>query len=361
MTRKKRKKKKSTKFFVFLLIILGICIAGALVVYNKTINYNEVFDSENTQTYTITVNPGMTGKQIAEMLQKEGIIKDSSKFRIRAKILGLDTLFQAGEYQLSPSMSTEEIYEALQHAIRETITFTIPEGYYIRQVAEKLTHDGLITSVDDFYKACEDDYNYDFLPSEVDCVADPTGILNARANRLEGYLYPETYQVFKNASAHDIINTMLAQFEKVYTDEYEARANKLGYSTQQIITIASMIERETMVDFEREKVASVIYNRLNIGMLLQIDACVQYCLGEHTDRVLYDDLEIESPYNTYRNNGLPIGPISSPGKASIEAALYPIESDYIYYVLKPDNSGEHNFATTSAEFAKYRNQYINSL
>ena len=361
MARKKRKKKLTKYYLIFLFLIFGICLAGALLVYNKTIHYNDVFDSSDTQTYTITVASGSTGKQIAELLQKEGIIRDSSKFRKRAKILGIDTLFQAGEYQLSPSMSTEEIYEALQHARRETVSFTIPEGYYIRQVAQKLVSDGLIASEEDFYKACEDDYNYDFIPNEAECVSDPTGTVSARANRLEGYLYPETYNVFKDASAHDIIDTMLAQFAKVFSTDYANKAKKLGYSTHEIITIASMIERETMVDSEREKVASVIYNRLNIGMPLQLDASVQYCLGEHTDRVLYEDLEVDSPYNTYKNKGLPIGPISSPGKASIEAALYPAETNYIYYVLKPDKSGEHNFAETSTEFTKYRNQYINSL
>ena len=361
MARRKRKKKIARYYLLILFLIFGLSLAAALFAYNKLTKYNEVYKPDNTQTYTITVNPGMTGKQIAEMLQKEGIIKDSGKFRKRAKVLGLDVLFQAGEYQLSPSMSTEEIYDALQHAKRETVTFTIPEGYFIRQVGEKLANDGLIASAEDFYKACEDDYNYNFLPDESQCVADPTGTLNARANRLEGYLYPETYQVFKDASAHDIIDTMLAQFGKIYSDDYANRADKLGLSTQEVITIASMIERETMVDLEREKVSSVIYNRLDIGMPLQIDACVQYCLGEHTDRVLYEDLEIDSPYNTYRNNGLPIGPICSPGKASIEAALYPAETDYIYYVLKPDKSGEHNFAATSSEFTKYKKLYLDSL
>lgn len=361
MARRKKKKKITRYYLLILFLVFGLSLAGALLVYNKTIHYNDVFKPDDTQTYTVTVNPGSTGKQIAELLQKEGIIKDSSKFRKKAKILGIDVLFQAGEYQLSPSMSTDDIYEALQHARRETVTFTIPEGYYIRQVAEKLVNDGLIASVDDFYKACEDDYDFDFIPNEADCASDPTGTLSARANRLEGYLYPETYNVFKDASAHDIINTMLSQFAKVYSEDYATKAKALGYSTQQIITIASMIERETMVDLEREKVASVIYNRLNIDMPLQLDACVQYCLGEHTDRVLYEDLEINSPYNTYRNKGLPIGPIASPGKASIEAALYPAETDYIYYVLKPDKSGEHNFAKTSTEFTKYRQQYLNSL
>ncbi len=361
MARRKRKKKLTKYYLLMLLLVFGICLAGALFIYNKTIKYNEIYKPEDTNTYTITVESGMTGKQIAELLQEKGIIENSSKFRKRAKILGIDKLFQAGEYQLSPSMSTDDLYYALQNAKRETVTFTIPEGYYIKQVAEKLYTEGIIRSVDDFYSACEDDYEYDFIPNEADCTGDPTGILNARANRLEGYLFPNTYQVFKDASAHDIINKMLSEFNNVYTKDYENKAEKLGYTTQEIITIASMIERETMIDDEREKVSSVIHNRLNSGMKLQIDATIQYCLGKQKDRVLYSDLEIDSPYNTYLVDSLPIGPIASPGKASIEAALYPAETDYLYYVLKPDGSGGHNFAKNSKEFENYKKQYINSL
>ena len=361
MARRKKKKKLTKYYLIILLLVFGISITAAILVYKKLTSYNEVFRADDTSYYTFVVEPGMTGKQIAEKLQSQGIIKNSSFFRKRAQVLGVDKGFQAGEYQLSPSMSTEEIYEALQHARRETALFTIPEGYYLRQVAAKLKTDGLIASEEDFYKALEDDYDYDFIPDEKDCVGDPTGTLNARANRLEGYLYPNTYEVFKDASAHDIIDKMLSGFKNIYKDDYAKRASSMGYSMQDIITIASMIERETMVDLEREKVASVIYNRLDIGMRLQIDACIQYCLGEQKDRVLYSDLEIDSPYNTYKVDGLPAGPIASPGKASIEAALYPAETKYIYYVLKPGNTGEHNFATNSTEFTNYKNQYLNSL
>ena len=361
MARSKRKKKKLTRYYLLILfLVFGLSLAAALFVYNKTIHYNEVFKPEDTSYYTITVEPGMTGKQIAEMLQDKGIIKNSSKFRKRAKVLGIDSLFQAGEYQLSPSMSTEDLYYALQNAKRETVTFTIPEGYYLRQVAAKLEADGVV-SKEEFFKALEDDYNYSFIPDESECVADPTGTLSARANRLEGYLFPNTYQVFKDASAHDVIDKMLSGFASVYSDDYVNKANKLGYSTQEIITIASFIERETMVDEEREKVASVIYNRLKSPMRLQLDCSIQYCLGEQKDRVLYEDLEINSPYNTYKVDGIGAGPIASPGKASIEAALYPAETDFIYYVLKSDNSGQHNFTASYTEFEKYKNQYINSL
>ena len=142
---------------------------------------------------------------------------------------------------------------------------------------------------------------------------------------------------------------MLAQFHSVWTEEWQARAKELGYTPLEIVTIASMIERETSVDFERPIVAGVIYNRLEQGMMLQIDATIQYALGEQKDRLLYSDLEIDSPYNTYKIQGLPPGPIACPGAACIEAALYPEESDYLYYRTKNDGTGEHYFAETYEE------------
>lgn len=357
---KHKKKKKITRYYLLiLLLIFGLVLAGALFMFRYIQNYNVVCDPNNTEYYTITVSSGMTGKSIATMLEEEGIIDSAKRFSKKAQLIGVSSLFQAGEYQLSPSMSTDEIYDALQHARRETVSFTVPEGYTLKQVGEKLAEDGIVSSAADFYAALEDDYDYWFIPEGQ--YADPTGTISVKGNRLEGYLAPNTYEVFADADAHDIIDKMLSGFDNIYTDDLKARAEELGLSTQEVVTIASMIEGETKVDLEREKVSSVIYNRLKINMKLQLDACIQYCLGEHKDRVLYSDLEIDSPYNTYIVDGLPAGPICSPRAASIEAALYPAETDYIYYVLKPDNSGEHNFAETAEEFNTYKQQYLNSL
>ena len=145
---------------------------------------------------------------------------------------------------------------------------------------------------------------------------------------------------------------MLNEFHKNFTDEYKNRADELGFSTQEIITIASLIEREARVDSERPLISSVIHNRLEINMALQIDATIQYILGKQKDRILYSDLEIDSPYNTYKKTGLPPTPIAVPGKACIKAALYPEETNYFYYRTKNDGSGEHNFSKTFNEHVK---------
>ncbi len=361
MANRKKRKDSSLPVYLVLIVVLAAAVAAAFFLLKNPADYSAVKDPSKTEYQQFTVEPGSSAKRISQKLYDEGLIPNSRSFLKKAQKLGYDKRFQAGDYQLSPSMNTDEIMEALQHAKKETKRFTIPEGYYIRQVAEKLVKDGLIASEQEFYDACEDDYDYWFVSDSNIKEKDPTGTVSARANRLEGYLYPNTYEVFADATAHDIVNKMLSGFDSVFTDEMKKQAEKQGLSVQDVVTIASMIERETMADSERAKVASVIYNRLNINMALQIDACIQYCLGEQKDRVLYKDLEIDSKYNTYKYNGLPIGPIASPGKASLEAALNPESTDYYYYVLKPDNSGTHNFAKTLEEFNKYKQQYINSL
>ncbi|MBR6025453.1 MAG: endolytic transglycosylase MltG [Firmicutes bacterium] len=360
MARTKKKKKSSGGLLILLLVVIAAAVAAVFFLKGSG-DYNVVKDPSDTSYQSFVIESGMSTKSISKKLYNQGLIPNATRFQKKAQKLGYDKRFQAGEYQLSPSMSTDEIMETLQHAKRETKRFTIPEGYYICQVAAKLVKDGLIASEEEFYKACEDDYDYWFVSDANIREKDPTGTVSARANRLEGYLYPNTYEVFADATAHDIVDKMLSGFNSVFTEEMKKKAEKMGYSVQDIVTIASMIERETMADSERAKVASVIYNRLNINMALQIDACIQYCLGEQKDRVLYKDLEIDSKYNSYKYPGLPIGPIASPGKASLEAALNPDSTNYYYYVLKPDNSGTHNFAETLEQFNKYKQQYINSL
>ncbi|MBP5750803.1 MAG: endolytic transglycosylase MltG, partial [Firmicutes bacterium] len=176
----------------------------------------------------------------------------------------------------------------------------------------------------------------------------------------------ETYRVPVGATAHDIVERMLDQFDAVFTPLWEAAGGTEGgkvngLSVHEMVTLASLVERESKAATDRDKIASVIYNRLEIGMKLQIDATVLYALGEWKDRVLYSDLEVDSPYNTYRDAGLPAGPIASSGEASLEAAMNPASTDYIYYVLKGDGSGEHNFAEDAATFEQYKAEYLNSL
>ncbi|MDX9887821.1 MAG: endolytic transglycosylase MltG [Anaerovoracaceae bacterium] len=345
--RRAKGKRSSLPLLGFVVIIILLVVVGGLLYID---GLNKPFDSENKEYISISIPMGTATQSIGKILEEEGIIKDSQRFKWYAKIHGYNGELEAGDYLLSPSMTMEEIMNMMTEGFSQASRFVIQEGLTIKQVAESLEKSGM-TTVDDFlYEVEYGEFDYifvDFLPSG--------------PSRLEGFLMPNTYDVPMGSDAHFIINTMLAQFNKIYKDEYYSRATELGYDLNQIITIASMIERETRVEKERTIVSSVIYNRLNIGMPLQIDATVQYALGEWKERLLFKDLKIDSPYNTYIVPGLPIGPICSPGENSIIAALYPDTTDYLYYVLDPSLNGSHRFSQDYDTFLINRDEYLKAM
>lgn len=368
MSEKREKKKKGLGGVVLLLIIIfALIYIITSKVYTDYKNYDAVMDPSDATSVAVTIPSGSTTTDIAQILYDNGIIPDVKRFKLKSRLNQLDGTFQAGDYVFSPSMSTSQIMELLQNGRRAEVSFTIPEGYTVKDTAEKLAAEGLLSSAEEFYAACEEDWEDSFwFLNGVSAPEDPSGSVSARANRLEGFLYPETYRVPVGATAHDIVERMLQQFDAVFTPIWEAaggteNGSVNGLNVQEMATLASLVERESKAATDRDKIASVIYNRLEIGMKLQIDATVLYALGEWKDRVYYSDLEVDSPYNTYRYAGLPIAPIASAGRASLEAAAAPAQTDYIYYVLKGDGSGEHNFAEDAATFEQYKQEYLNSL
>lgn len=344
---------------MLLLFILFMMVVLANNVFMKYYEYDEAFNSSDTTAVAVTIPSGASTERIANILYEEGIIGDVKAFKLKSRLNNLDGTFQAGDYSFSPSMTTSEIMSRLQSGHYETARFTIPEGYTIRQTAAKLKELGFISDEQEFYKACEDDYDYEFLSWFEEGQPDPTGTVSAKANKLEGFLFPDTYEVFVGATPHQIIDKMLARFEDVY-EEVGGFSTDSGLGINEIVTIASLIEKEAKVDKERPLVSSVIFNRLNLDMKLQFCSTVIYSLGEWKARLLYSDLEVESPYNTYKYADLPPGPIASPGRASLEAALKPERTDYLYFVLKGDGSGEHNFAKDYNSFANYKEDYLNT-
>ncbi|MBR4074229.1 MAG: endolytic transglycosylase MltG [Firmicutes bacterium] len=345
MSKRRRKKKGNGLLIAVIVIIAGIAIGvgGFSVVMGDA---DKALDPDSSAMMTVEIPSGSTTTRIGTILVEQGIIDSADSFKLQSKMKGMDGKYKAGEYTLSPAMTMTEIMDILVSGNVNTVRFTIPEGLMVSEVADKLSAEGLINR-ELFMKEIESgEFNYRFLKDA------PSGEL-----RLEGYLYPNTYDVFTTASEHDIIDRLLRQLDTVFTDEMYARADELGMDLNEVMTIASLFERETMVDSERAKVASVIYNRLDIGMKLQIDATVQYALGESKQFLTYKDLEVDSPYNTYQIDGLPPGPICSPGEASIKAALYPEDTDYIYYVLSAAKDGSHKFAKTGSEFLKYKQEY----
>lgn len=346
--------------FTTLLKIVVIIFVFASIYKGATWAYASAYDvmakspNENKTIMNVDVSipRGASTETIANILDDKGLISNALYFRIVSKFNGYDGQFQYGDYVFNTGMNEEDIMKILvtEGAKRETVKFTIPEGYTIVQIAKKLEDEGVCTSKDFMTAIADVDYGYKFI-SEIP----------ERNLRLQGYLFPSTYEIYKDSTAQDVVSTMLKQFDYVFKDEYYTRAQELGYTVDQIISIASIIEKEVKVPEERAKVAGVIYNRLNINMNLQMCSTVMYVLDKPREKLFYKDLEIESPYNTYKYAGLPLGPIANPGEASIKAALYPEENDYLYFVLIDPIEGRHEFNTSldahNSAKSKYKQEF----
>lgn len=294
-------------------------------------------DPNNTETMLITVPRGATTSSIGSILMDFELIQSETIFKLAAKELEADGKMKAGDYLLSQSMTTDEIITKLVSGDVEinTFTFTIPEGFEIRQIVDRLEAAGHIDRDQFMYELENGVFDYKFLEG-ID-------------NNLEGFLFPDTYEMRTGATEYDIINRMLARFNEVFIDEYYVTLSDLGLSMNDLITLASIVEREAQAKEEFPLVSSVFHNRIGLDMKLQSCATVQYVLGERKERLTYDDIEIESPFNTYMNAGLPPAPIASPGKLAIESALYPETTEYLYFVVKKDGNGTHVFSRTLAE------------
>ncbi|MBQ9932189.1 MAG: endolytic transglycosylase MltG [Firmicutes bacterium] len=347
----RRHKRKKSKAPIVLAVIVVVLIIIVAVLYNGFNSYvngeGEPFDPDNTAMVTVEIPSGSTTTDIIAILTDEGIIGNGTQFKVKSRLGEYDGKYKAGTYSLSPSMTMEEIMIALVEGGRsgETVNFTVPEGYDIRRTVEKLAADGLVDA--DAFKAELESGSFDYWFLE----DAPEG-----ADRLEGYLFPETYQVYATATEHDVIERMLSQFDTIFTQEYRDRAEEIGMSVRDVIILASVIEREAVVEGDRPIIAGVFYNRLEKGMALQSCATVQYILGEQKAKLTTADTQIESPYNTYLHEGLPPGPICSPGEASIRAALWPEETDCLYFLAKGD--GSHVFSKTYDEHLKNKAKYI---
>ncbi|HHX13639.1 MAG TPA: endolytic transglycosylase MltG [Clostridiales bacterium] len=341
-----KRENKTTKSHTPLVILLVGLIVAAWLGGNSWLKQSVKPVDSADKTMTLVEIPSGSGTEtIANLLNDAGMIDSALAFRIQSKLKGLDGQYKAGQYNLSRSMAMTEIMNLLQEGHSLTTRVTIPEGLDIKRLTKLLADKQLIDPVKFADELENGQFDYPFLK---DAPAGP--------NRLEGYLFPETYDLFANASEYDIINTMLKQFNKLFTDKYYARAKELNMDINQVITLASIIEREAVVQEDRPVISGVFHNRLEKNMRLQSCATVQYILGEQKDNLSKADIAIESPYNTYIHAGLPPGPIASPGKLSIDAALWPAETDYLYFLAKGD--GSHVFSKTYQEHLANKAKYI---
>lgn len=347
----KKMKKKGSKIGKIILttfIVIVILIIGGLF-YLKNYYDNQMLPVAKTDIKVINVEipQGSSTTKIAQILYDNGLIRDELVFRINAKLLGMDGNLKAGKYTLSNGLTPEEILQALQKGgiTRATTKFTIPEGYELDEIADRLSSMGLVDA-DKFIDLTSTPDNFvseypflDMVPQDLN---------------LEGYLYPDTYEVYVDSTEEEIIKKMLDKFKEVYDELIKGKTDELGITFNELITLASIIEREAMIDEERPIVSGVFYNRLKISMPLQSCATVQYVLGERKAVLSTKDTQIDSIYNTYIHQGLPPGPIASPGYESIKAAVNPDEVDYLYFVANGD--GSHTFSRTYREHINAKNR-----
>ncbi|MDK2798448.1 MAG: hypothetical protein PWP27_28 [Clostridiales bacterium] len=349
-----RKNGKGKNFFTLLIKVVISCmiIASLIVVgqYAFKLGYQYVQDPKDLEEKNgenniieVKIPKGASTREIAVILKEKGLIKYPILFRVVSKINRNDGKYQQGIHHLNTAMDYEAIMAELQKNVekKETKRFTIPEGFEFRQIVEKLANEKLIDKEKFINIAENGDFDYPFLKN-----------LPKRENRLEGYLFPDTYEVYADATEEDIIKKMLDRFEQVFNQEYYEKAKALNMTVDEVVTLASIIEREAQVDKERPLVSAVFHNRLKSKNYPYLQSCatVQYILKDRKKILTDEDTKTPSPYNTYLHPGLPIGPIASPGKASIHAALYPADVDYLFFVAKDD--GTHIYSKTYAEHLK---------
>jgi UPF0755 protein len=276
---------------------------------------------------TVTIPAGYTTAEIASLLAQEGLVAEPRAFVWYCRLNGLDGKLQAGRYELSSEEGIPALAATLAAGRVSVVRFTIPEGYTKEKTAAALEAAG-VCPAPEFLAACDR--------------GDPRGRLGGED--VEGYLFGDTYEVEADADADEIVATMVDRFFKVWEAEASSGPEGAGRPRWEVVTLASIVEREALLDEERPLVASVFYNRLARGMRLESCATVIYALGGDVDRLTIQDLRVDSPYNTYVNAGLPPGPIGSPGRASLRAALDPAATDYLFFVSNGD--GSHTFSRT---------------
>lgn len=333
---------KSNIFMVAaVLILLGLGFLGWQLMARQ---YLPV-DPTDTDLIDVHIPPASSATNIAALLKTHDLIRNERVFLVYCRQENCDDQLKAGHYRLSRSQGLAEIVQTITAGQVITATFTIPEGYTVAQIGELLISKDMCDK-SSWQEALTRDYQCAFLKGpRPDTVRYP----------LEGFLFPDTYVIEESTPIEEIVRIMLDRFETVWNEEFAGPAQDQNRDLMEVVTTASLIEREAQVDGERPQISGVIKNRLAKGMLLQIDATVLYSLETNKSLVTLADLKVNSPYNTYIYPGLPPGPISCPGQAALRAALAPEDHHYYYYVARGD--GSHEFTATFAEHLAAQRRY----
>lgn len=339
--------------------IIAIALIGSISSYFYISNALKPVDPDNKKAVKIELPIGSNIDTISQTLEDKGVIRNAKIFKYYTKFKNASG-FQAGTYQIPPSMSIDDIIKSLKTGKvyrKADLQITIPEGLTLDQMGNIIAKNTNYTSKEFMKLVTNEKFIKEMKAKYPETVTKDIDGKDIRY-KLEGYLYPSTYDFFtKKPTLEEIVEKMIVQTDAIVRS-YEPQLKELGMTPHEFLTFASLLEREATAQTDRETIASVFNNRIEQGMPLQTDPTVLYALGEHKDRVLYKDLEVKNPYNTYLNKGLPPGPIANAGRASLDATVDPAKTKYLYFVA--DKDGNNHFAETYEEHQNNVAKYIKS-
>ncbi|MFA9423621.1 MAG: endolytic transglycosylase MltG [Sedimentibacter sp.] len=336
------------KITTILFVLIAVAVMFLYIDNNTKANLKPVDINDDTKI-VIEIPSGSTTGDIAGILYENNLIRSVRSFKYYAEKTGEDSKLKAGSYVLSKNMTAQELLDSLLTGgtSGNTTNITIIEGLTIEDAAISISEQlGLNNE-----KLVEIMENGQIFKDDFEFLKD-----NPDINNLQGYIMPDTYNVYVNVDEEDIIKLLVMQFDNFYVEEIKPQIKSSKLSFEEIITLASIVEKEALLDEERDEVAAVFLNRLDIKMKLQSCATVNYAHGEWKERLTYEDIAIDSPYNTYVIAGLPPSPINSPGRASVIAVLHPADVDYLFFVAKGD--GSHYFSKSYDEHIHAANEYL---
>lgn len=339
--RQSPKRKRSSLFsrFIFLLLLGGAALIGGWIWLTTAIDSPHKHEVRKT----ITIEPGSRTSEIVYRLHREGILESEFPMRLWMRFFSGGRPLKAGDYEFKSPITPRQVINQLIAGGVATRQVTIPEGYNQFDIAR------VVADLEGLKEPAPTVEQVLSMFKQTSLIED----LDPDARTLEGYLFPDTYEYTASTSRERLVEAMVKRFRKVYTVELQDRARELGMKTRQVVALASLIEKEAKVDTERELISQVFHKRLKMGTTLACDPTVIYAAlleGKYRGKIYQSDLDRDSPYNTYKRAGLPPGPIASPGKRSIQAALYPAATDYLFFVVDATrNDGSHKFSASSGE------------
>lgn len=329
----KQRTKRNAVLAIAAAVLAAVCVTFAVLSMDYRIS--TIDEVQGNDKVVVRITPGMASGEIGDLLAEKGVIDSTWKFKLAVKLNGAGDKFQAGTFSLQENMTVGDALGVLINGRATSQWVTIPEGYDVRQIAKLLAKHGLVEEKE-FLAAAKDFAPYDYIVKSPE--ADYA---------IEGFLFPDTYEFATDASCQDIMRRMTDEFDHKLTPELRQQASQRNLSVYELVTLASLVEKEARFPEDRPIIAQVFFKRLNINMPLQTDTTIQYLLDGPKENLSIADTQIDSPYNTYQHYGLPPGPIASPGMASIEAVLNPAVTDYLYFVA--DTQGHNHYGYTYDE------------